>query len=438
MGRRWLRALASVLGVLALTVVAWPGVPAVADKATLPAEFATYSIFTSHAEDRPAGRAIAVFETGSWETYNSYQAIAVGADRDSYRQLNGGRADMSQDRPILLAPDGSQVLHRRAGGGPDEFDLLDLRTGVTTLRHGVAWTPRSNYDANGSVEDDALLAWSPDGRYVAYTVHAPPFRGFSGYEVGNPSPDRLLAIIDLASDRAQLIGTVIGVVGAAFAPDSQRMAVATKDGGRVISVTGVQLGTWTVPAPAAADTDLSDYGWYPGALGLAWSPDGATLAVATSVVCGPEATLTGGGPRMTRTVFLRMPDGQPLTVPTSPPCIMPLGWRSPTTLIGEQIRPDGGYGLADASLVDGSVTAISHFSYGRGCELVGQCDVWRIQLATNLLGTAGIRDSLYPDRGPWVAIIHIGPFALALGLVGTWLTSVVLRRRKIRNIEVLK
>jgi len=416
----------ALLGAPGLTVLAWPGPAPVADTPTLPAGFAAFSRFTPHAEDRAAGRAIAFFETGSWELADySYQALVVGADRDSYRQLHGGRPDSLPDRPILLSPDGTQVIHRRVGGGPDEFELLDLRTGDSTIRHGVAWTPRER-------EDVALLAWSPDGRYMAYTVRAPHF-GTTTYA----GPSRQLVILDLVADDATLLREIEGVYSGAFAPDSRRLALATTAGGLIVSVDGTRLGTWADPT-SIVPPDVTYEGdgersvpldCPVGIFGLAWSPDGTTLAVATNRFCGHGATLTGGGPAMTVTAFVDTTDGRPRTPQPALPCLKPLGWRSPTMLVGEQIRPDGGYGLAEASLVDGSTSAISHFSYSPSCEILVKCDVWRIQLATNLLGPAGVRDSSYPDRGPWAPIIHFGPVIVVVLVAGAVIWRAATRRR---------
>jgi hypothetical protein len=117
----------------------------------------------------------------------------------------------------------------------------------------------------------------------------------------------------------------------------------------------------------------------------------------------------------------------------------PLGWRTPETLIGEQIRPDGGYGLAEASLVDGSVTPISQFSNASTCEIgTQQCEVWRIQLATNLLGAVGIRDGRYPDRGPWVQIVYIGTIPALVAVLALIVVPFIVRRiRGRRRHEVI-
>jgi hypothetical protein len=375
----------------------WPGPAPATDRPTLPSEFAAYSTFTSHVEDRPAGRAIALYEMGSWELSTTNEALVAGADRDSYRQIYGGRPDLYVERPLLLSPDGNQVIRRTAGGRVDELEVLDLRTGQASLRHGVKWTPLNVHDPQ-NIEDDAFLAWSPDSRYVAYAVHAPRSGDF------DDGPSRMLVILDVIDDRAVVLGTA-GVVTAAFAPDSRRIAVATLSGGIVLSVDGQQLGTF--PDPTALVPQTKTYiigtGGYAtptqvpgtegpmGELGMAWSPDGTTLAVATSVPC-PSARLTG---------FVDMTTGQLLSPQPPMPCMLPLGWRSPTVLIGERMSDSGEYGIAAASLVDGSVTPLARFD-AEGCYVVSNCDVWRIQLATNLLTDVGVRGTGNPDRGPWV------------------------------------
>ena len=41
------------------------------------------------------------------------------------------------------------------------------------------------------------------------------------------SPNRQLAILDVVLDRAELFGNIDNIVGAAFAPDSRRLAIAS-------------------------------------------------------------------------------------------------------------------------------------------------------------------------------------------------------------------
>lgn len=455
--RPWTVAVAILLASSGLTLLVWPGPAPATDRPTLPTEFAAYSMFTAHAEDRPAGRAIALYEIGSREASHNgtSQALVAGADRDSYRQVHGGVGASSLiRRSLLLSPDGTQVIRRVAAGRPDELELLDLRTGGTTPRHGVAWTPGIRPLAGGT-EDVAFLAWSPDGRYVAYATHWPhsgdgPLDPVVGADLATPM--HTLVILDIIADQAREFPDIDGVLTAAFAPDSRRIALATFSGGIVVSVEGETLGTFADPTPLVPtsttyearpgvwEPSMPPYepgpgslGWPMGMGGLAWSPDGTTLAVTTRVFCGRSSGLTGGGPHMPVTGFVDMATGQPVSPQPPMPCLAPLGWRSPTTLVGEQIPAVGGYGIAEVSLVDGSVMPLGHFSYAVGCEIVSRCDIWRLQLATNLLSDAGVRDSFYPDRGPFVPIVHGGLIAVPILLV-IWLavlvvTSVRKRRR---------
>jgi hypothetical protein len=146
---------------------------------SLPAQFADFSRFTSRAVDRPAGRAIALYEYGSSELFVSWQTLVVGADQDTYRRL-----DMETDPapPVKLSPDGRFVMYFHASRGTDEFTLLDLTTGQTSIRHSVEWV--SNVGA--SID---MLAWSPDGRYLAYAVPAPPPARHRGQLVPERCPD---------------------------------------------------------------------------------------------------------------------------------------------------------------------------------------------------------------------------------------------------------
>jgi hypothetical protein len=115
------------------------------------------------------------------------------------------------------------------------------------------------------------------------------------------------------------------------------------------------------------------------------------------------------------------------------PCVLPLGWRSSTALVGEQPTSDNGDSIVEASLVDGKVTPLAQFNRA-GCGL-NECDVYRIQLATNLLAYAGVRDASNPDRGPWALIVHDGLIVLVFLLVGLLILFVVksVRKRRARR-----
>ena len=112
MTRRPRTAASLVTAVVALTglLLPWPGPVVGLSGPVRPAPHRRcrpssrpFSRFTAGAADRPAGRAIALYEYGSPDGFNPWQTLVAGADRDTYRQLD----TVSQ---VLLSPDGTQVL----------------------------------------------------------------------------------------------------------------------------------------------------------------------------------------------------------------------------------------------------------------------------------------------------------------------------------------
>lgn len=71
-------------------------------------------MLTSSMRANPAGRAAAIYTYGNGELFDRWQTLVVGADRDSYRRLDG-RMTRRHERPggnsqELLAPDGSSLV----------------------------------------------------------------------------------------------------------------------------------------------------------------------------------------------------------------------------------------------------------------------------------------------------------------------------------------
>lgn len=394
-----------LLLVATIAVVPWPGrepdqTPAEPTTPSLPEIFPELSIFTSRAVDDPAGPAIALYGYGDVE--GPFQTLVAGAERDTYRRVDTAEA-VSPD--VLLSPDGRYVLYFRASRGTDEFRLLDLTTGRSEVRHSVEWI--SYLDATIS-----LLAWSPDGRYVAYAVPHPPVTD-GQWEVvmrGNV-PLRDVAILDVVNDTNVLFPLNTPVFGAAFSPDSQRVAVLGDPESPIISVDGIQVGTW--PAP-----DMSGRQW-DAVLSLAWSPDGTLLAVSHMPILFVDMAGTG------QTVSTRVAGGV-------------LGWRSPTSIVvrtsvdEDLARGDRGVdAVVEVSIVDGSETVLSRFPRVANCTFTGRCKLWGIQLATKLLPRAGIRPS-NPDRGPWAAVVPAGLIVAAV-LIAVALVALVVWRHRARR-----
>jgi hypothetical protein len=385
--------------------------PAESSGPSLPEEFATLSRFTSRAADDPAGRAIALYEYG--ESDVAWQTLVAGADRDTYR-----RVDTEEVAPaVLLSPDGRYVLYFKASRETDEFRLLDLTTGQSEVRHSVEWM--SNVGASIT-----MLAWSPDGRYVAYAVpHPSPNDGRAESSIGVGGFLRDVAILDVVNDTNVLFSVNTPIHGAAFSPDSQRVAVMGDPWSPIITVNGEQVGTWTRPTRI----EYSQYGPSP----IAWSPDGTLLAVGLEARPTSMGQVTFSGPS-TMVVDLSGTDravGVDLTGRL-------LGWRSPTSVVVlgalEQDLANGDPGLQvlmEISIVDGSRTVLSRFPRKDRCAVTGRCTAYHIQLATNLLPQVGLRTS-DPDWGSGPLIVHVG-LIVAAGTIGTAFVVIVIWRRRV-------
>jgi hypothetical protein len=400
--------------VAALLIGAWSGGPRELSPAgehgqpSFPAEFAGYSSLTSRVVDRPAGRAIALYEYGSSELFTSWQTLVVGADRDSYRRLD---AENESAPAVLLSPDGSSVMFFKASRGTDEFTLLDLSTGRSSVRHSVEWV--SNVGASIT-----MLAWSPDGRYLAYAVPAPPpADGTAASSFRDGAPIRNLAILDVVSDTTDRYDVNAPIFGASFSSDSQRIALVTALVSPIVSVRGEELGTWSLPL--GVRFDLANF---------AWSPDGALMATVLPIRW--DGSMHGEDARVR---FVDM-TGTDRSVPTDLPYGNVLGWRSATSIIVlDWLEDEDRHALVEVSTVDGGRTVLSRFSREKDCEYgLLTCNPYRIQLATDLIASAGVRPS-DPDRGPWVPLMRIGSTVLVLVLVGAVVGLISRRNRRRRG-----
>jgi hypothetical protein len=374
--RRAAGAAVAALAVLAaVVVVPWPGrvldaAPAAPTGPTLPAEFAAYSALTSAVPDSPPGRAIALYEFGSSELFTSWQTLVAGADRDTYRRVDVGvREQFDPTGTRLLSPDGTRVL---LYDYPSTFVLLDLTTGATTRMAGLDWT--------GDVEVSIrLLAWSPDGRTVAYGVPVPlpGDDAASSYFAGRPALD--LVLLDLRDGSSTRVPGSGPVWAAAYSPDGRTLALQRGPG-----------HAWLATPEGTRLRELDLNGDHDLAPGVAFSPDGALLAtLSPAEPDGPAlgfVDATGGG----------------RAVPRPLPYDNVLGWRTPTSVVVQTWSDElDAEVLAEVSIWDGAVTVLSRFSRARVCEyLLQRCYAYRIQLASALLPGATIRPA-DPDRGPW-------------------------------------
>ncbi|MFC0003801.1 hypothetical protein [Micromonospora siamensis] len=364
-----------------LPAVHLPAQPAARSaRPSLPDHLADYSLLTSTVGRAPAGRAIALYGYGNGETVNMFQSLVVGADSDTYRRVD---AMAERNRPsALLSPDGTRVLLGDDRGQTGDLVLVDLTTGD---RRSVPLGERAGV---------RLLAWSPDGRHVAYS--AAPLRHtdeFGSVNVVEAQVARggTLRLLDLATGRDTPVPALRPAWTAAFAPDSRRLAVQVGQEAHLIDLTGREYAR--VPVPAGREL----------AAEVGWSPDGAFLATVPWLGGGPSSGDTSHGNFLWKAgdvEFVPIAAGTPPT--RVPDVVQLLGWRAADSLVAVTVDGGGRVSLVEVRLGTGTRRTLSRFDTGHSCELGTQsCQVFDLHLATGLLPQLTVRDAGRPRRGPW-------------------------------------
>jgi hypothetical protein len=410
----FLGVLLPALGIALLPVGGAPADAAPGD-ATIPDRMAGYSHLTADVSSSAPGRGVALFQFGfGVEFLDHPQAVVVGADGDVYR-----RVDLAEDRadaqtqgdpaPMLLSPDGTQVAVGDHETERPDLAILDLATGRVE-EHPVP--------AGRSV---LPVAWSPDGRRIAYVGSAEATNPYAG--LGPIAGD--VGLLDLASGEAAALPGAMDVWTAAFAPDGEELAVQHADGSAEV-----------VPLDGGPGRTLDLTAGHSLAGPAAWSPDGALLAT----VQGENPCLTAGGPGAPRCAQQAVIDfvdatgrGARVPEPLARGVVGPglvLGWTAADRVVALVPDPVDDVGDPDQHRVvevplDGAEPReLSALPTGDGNYGVG-----RFQLATGLLPDLEVREAGDPDRGRWPVWLRIGTaLAVAAGAAAT--ASLVLRRRR--------
>ncbi|MEU8260409.1 hypothetical protein AB0C02_07285 [Micromonospora sp. NPDC048999] len=403
-GRRAVRrqrvatAAAATIVVLLLAVLVLPGVPlpgqtaASSAKPSLPDRFAGYSMLTSTVAKAPPGRAIALYGYGNGETFNMFQPLVVGADGDTYR-----RVDAMEERggpSTLLAPDGTRVLLGDDRGATRDLILVDLTTGK---RRSIPL---------GDPVGVRLLAWSPDGRHVAYS--AAPIHHYDEYESvdGEVARTGTLRLLDLSTGRSTEVPAIKPAWTAAFAPDSRRLAVQVGQTAHLIDLDGSEYGTVPIQDRRELAADVG------------WSPDGTFLATVPWISEGPS---NGGDTHHTFLYELGDVEFVPLADAGAPPTGVRgvarlLGWRSASSVLVAVFNDAGHAALVEVQLDTGTRQTLSRFDTGSTCELGMQhCQITDLHLATGLLPDLTVRSAGRPQRGPWPLLLDAVIAAVVLG-----------------------
>ncbi len=377
---------------------------------SLPDSFDGYSALNATVGSQPAGRAVALYTSGNYELFSTYQPLVVGADRDTYRRVDAieKRGTAGGYPQALLSPDGTHVLVGEARGNTDSLELVDLTTGR-----------RRQLPVNPAV-GVRLLAWSPDGRYVAYgdaPVSNFPSIGESVAE--SILATNALAILDVATGVSTRLPQFSPVRSASFAPDSQRLAVQLDREAWIITTDGQRERQIALPEDHEL---LARHAWLPG---------GRLIALVPRSTDPPEQ-------RWSSELSFVDATGSGSTVPRPVKVGTVLGWRSPVKVVTYDIGAGVGGSLVEVDLDTGDRRVLSKFRTLHRCEYwTEQCQVFDVQLATGLLPALTVRHAAGPDRGwwpTWLTVACLG-FTATLAALGAWVVSRTRRRRAMNRLN---
>lgn len=381
---------------------------------TVPDRMAGYSHLTADVSSSPPGRGVALFQFGFGVEFLDFpQAVVIGADGDVYRRVDlaedrAGRHDQGDPAPMLLSPDGTRVAVGDHDAERPDVAILDLASGRVET-HPVP--------AGRSVRP---VAWSPDGRRLAYLVDAEVTNPHAG--TGPLAGD--VGVLDLATGEAAALDGATDVWTAAFAPDGQEVAVQQSDGGLDVVALDGGAGRALAPRPGFSLAG-------PGA----WSPDGALLAVwRTSSTC--PGLGWDPSPACAADEVVSFVDAAGGSAPTPAPLVRGvvgpgrvLGWTAADRVafvVPEPIEDTGDpdeHRVIDVPLDGGEPRLLSALPTSGGSYGVA-----RFQLATSLLPDLEVREAGDPDRGRWPLWLRLGT-ALTVGSAAAGAASLLTPRR---------
>jgi dipeptidyl aminopeptidase/acylaminoacyl peptidase len=334
---------------------------------SLPRRFASFSFLTGDLAEAPIDRAVAVYVQRNntlEDEHQDWQVLLLDADGSRYRRTRA--VDFSPSnyplspggveyRPGLLSADGRMfALGGENPAGRRELSVLSVATGTVT-RHALP-----------AGVDPRPLAWSPDGRVLAYTAT-------TANSATGP-----LSLLDVETGKFTTVSGIDAAQEAAFSPDGSQMAVQV--GSEILIVDHEVEGKVQRRLPLAADQRLSG--------SVAWSPDGTLLALTSFA---PMALDAGGTrPAVQAVAFVdatgRKPSASvPAPIPVDRWTVLQ-GWRTSRAIVVwdaphlAQVPLDG---TARTTLADASG------------------EVADLQLASGLLTTMTVTESGKVDRGPW-------------------------------------
>ncbi|WP_380169753.1 TolB family protein [Jannaschia sp. R86511] len=365
-----------------LQVAGWSGSDSATEqpspRAVVPARMAGYSYLTGSVRASPPGPALALYQQGfGVELIDFPQALVMSVDGETYRRVDlaerrAGGESQGDPAPMLLSPDGRQVAVGRYSARDADVALLDLTTGAV-VRHAVP-------DARSVLP----VAWSADGRWLAYLADEQPTNPHSGRAAsGEPG------LLDLTTGQVRTLPGRGSAQVMAFAPDGSEVLVQRPGGGsQVVGTTTSRTRDLGTSRPAAGPA--------------AWSPDGRRLVVTRTDGGLDLLDVTGREPEVVRTVPADAGLQQDV-----------LGWTAPDRLVLAATVTDEGEGdfrVVEVDLADGQQRRLTTVPTD------GNFAVSRFQLATALLPELQVQPGGQVDRGPWPVWLQLCT-ALAVLLV---------------------